>query len=200
MSHPLRNHIIPRCFRTLRPTTKQIMWKPHIEIIRLLNLFHIFLIQPQAQRLNVAFQVLNLPAPTDWENIRGFMHDVRQRNTRRHRPLLLCNPLQNLPNLLRILRLHDRNIPPPIFPPQLLRLKISSPQGTPRSQRHALIHAHGYDISFEVAIGGAPEALVDGELAEAVFTGVGVAFDDDPGGGVGDAEVEDFAGGDDEVV
>jgi len=36
-------------------------------------------------------------------------------------------------------------------------------------------------------------ALVDDELAEAVVAGVLVCFGYDPGGGVGDAEVEDAA-------
>ena len=41
--------------------------------------------------------------------------------------------------------------------------------------------------------------MVDGELTQAVLTGVGVAFDNNPGGCVGNTKVEDFAGGD-EVV
>ena len=39
-------------------------------------------------------------------------------------------------------------------------------------------------------------ALVDAELREAVVAGVLVCFADDPGGGVGDAKVQDFSGGD----
>ena len=38
--------------------------------------------------------------------------------------------------------------------------------------------------------------MVYAELAQAVLTGVGIAFCDNPGGSVGYAEVEDFATGD----
>lgn len=41
--------------------------------------------------------------------------------------------------------------------------------------------------------------MVYAELAQAVLTGVGVTFHDKPGRGIGYAEVEDFARGD-EVV
>ena len=49
------------------------------------------------------------------------------------------------------------------------------------------------DIALEVAVGGGPLALVEDEGAEAVVAGVLVGFGDDPGGGVGDGEVEDLA-------
>ena len=123
------------------------------------------------------------------------MPHVRQRNTRNRRLLLLCNFLQRSRDFNHVFRLAQ--FPPLSLPLIILRVhKRAATQRPPRRQRHPLTLTHGYDVAFKVARGGVPEALVDAELREALLAGVFVGLGDDPGGGVADAEVEDFARGD----
>lgn len=70
--------------------------------------------------------------------------------------------------------------------------EVASAEGAPRGYAHAFGGAHAEDLAFEVALRGAPAALVYDEGSEVVGAGVLVGFADDPGGGVADAEVEDF--------
>ena len=76
---------------------------------------------------------------------------------------------------------------------------MTAAECAPGCYAHSLGLSHGNDIAFKVADGGGPKALVDDELAEAVIAGVFVCFADDPGWGVGDAEIENLAGTDDVV-
>ena len=83
--------------------------------------------------------------------------------------------------------------------PLLLGLEFAAAEGPPGRETHAFVRAHVEDVALEVAVGGRPPALVDDELAEPLLAGVFICFGDDPGGGVADTEIEDFAGGDDVV-
>src|SRR5208282_5910895 len=54
--------------------------KSDIERLRIVNLIH-FLVAPlHAERLDVRFYVLYLPATDDWKHIRGFVHHVGEGN------------------------------------------------------------------------------------------------------------------------
>lgn len=64
---------------------------------------------------------------------------------------------------------------------------------------YSFIPTHRDDFSLKIAAPGVPPALIDAELAQAVVTSVLIRLGDDPGGSVGDAEVQDLAL-DDEVV
>ena len=83
--------------------------------------------------------------------------------------------------------------------PLLLGLELAAAEGPPGRETHALVRAHIEDVAFEIAVRGRPLALVDDELAETLLAGVFVRFGDDPGRGVADTEIEDFACGDDVV-
>lgn len=81
----------------------------------------------------------------------------------------------------------------------LVRLEEGAPHDAPGRDGHAFALAHGEDVAFEVAHHGGPETLVDGELRQAVLTGVLIRFGHDPGRRVADAEVQNLARGDDAV-
>ena len=172
--------------------------KAMIERRRGINFIELFITELNTQRLNVTFQMLDLAPANNGKNIGGFMPHVRQRNTRDRGVLFLCDFLERSGNFNHVFRLAHLAA--------LSFLLIvgrthegAAAEGTPGGERHPLRLAHGDDVAFKVAHGGVPEALVDGELREALLTGVLVCLADDPGGGVADAEVEDFSRRDDVV-
>ena len=81
----------------------------------------------------------------------------------------------------------------------LCGLEFALSERRPRRNGHSLVPAHGDDFSLDVSESGVPSTLVYGERTETVGPSVVVGLDDNPGGGVGDTEVQDLAGGD-EVV
>lgn len=175
-----------------------------IELGRALDLIDILGAQLQPQRLDIGLQVLDFAPADDGEHVGRFVHHVRQRHGRERRvvesrghflehggdALLFGRGAAHLaalaPGLLLLL-------------PLLRGFEVAAAEGAPGRETHALVGAHVEDVALEVAVCGRPFALVDDELAEALLAGVFVGFGDDPGRGVADAEVEDFAGGDDVV-
>lgn len=157
-----------------------------------LDLIDLLLTELELQRLNVALQVVDLPATDNGENMRRFVHDIRQGDTGDQRPLLVRNLLELLAdgNLVLVGRAHLTTL---LRLALLFALELAAAEGAPGGQRHAFGLGHGQDVALEVAIRGVPAALVDDELAQAVVAGVLVGLGDDPGWGVGDAEVEDLA-------
>lgn len=137
--------------------------------------------------------MLDLAPADDREHVRGFVHHIRQRHARHQRPLPVCDSLQHRGHHRRVLRRQVGHLPP-LAIVLALGLEVAPAQRAPGCERHPLIHAHGDDVPLEVALRGGPFALVDGKGAKAVVARVLVGFDDEPGRGVGDAEVEDLAG------
>ncbi len=137
--------------------------------------------------------MLHLSPADNWKNVRRLVHHIRQRHARDQRPLPLRDPLQHLRHNRCVLRRQAGHLAP-LAVLLAFGLEVAPAQRAPGCQGHPLIHAHGDDVALEVALCGGPFALVDGERAEAVVAGVVVGFDNEPGRGVGDAEVEDSAG------
>ncbi len=48
--------------------------------------------------------------------------------------------------------------------------EVALSEGAPGYECHSFFFAHGDDVALDVAVGGGPETLVDGELAEAVLS------------------------------
>lgn len=125
------------------------------------------------------------------------MHHIAERDTRESRPLGFGHLIQHRGDLARLFVGRTKLATLAFGLLQLLlRFEQAPAEGAPRCDGHPLVFAHGQDIAFEIALGGAPAALIDAELRECVVARVLVCFGDDPGRGVADAEVEDFAGGD----
>ena len=173
--------------------------KPHVEGICLLDLLHIFLLEPQPQRFNIALQMFQLSCPTDREHLWRLMHHVGQRNTCNQCILSLSHLLQHFIYLLRILWLGNSSNPGSILPNLIFRFEPTPTQCALRYQRHSSVLAHGDDFSSKGALGGGPFALIDGELTQTVLAGVGVTLDDELGMRIRYTEVENFASGE-EVV
>ena len=148
-----------------------------------------------AQGFNVTLEMLDFTPADNGENVGRFMPHVRQRDARDGRALCLCDFLQrrrDFDHVFRLARLAALLLPLVI----LWTHKGAAAEGAPGGERHALGLAHGDDVAFKVAHGRVPEALVDAEGREALLARVLVGLADDPGGGVADAEVEDFSRGD----
>lgn len=176
---------------------EEIMREAHFKSICVINLIHLLLVKPQSQRGNISLKVRHLPASNNRKHIRRLVHNIRQRNTRHQRILLLRNLLQHERDFLFLPRkCHGDEIVPPLPTlPLLFRLESSTAQGAPGRKRHTLGQAHGDDFALERAVGSGPASLIERELAQAVLARVAVCFDDEPGGGVAYAEVDYFAGG-----
>ncbi len=144
--------------------------------------------------------MLDLAPADDGENVGGFVHDVGEGDGgdgRRVRIREFLERGRDGPDLFR----RTAHFAAFIF---LLfecfcGSEIAPPQSAPWCQGHAFSFAHGQDVSLKVAHGGAPVALVDAELGEAMVAGVLIRFADDPGWGIADAEVENFSSSDDVV-
>ncbi len=141
--------------------------------------------------------MFDLASPDNGVDVGRFMHHIAERNTRERRPLGFGHLVQHRGDLARLF-IGRTQLTALAFGLLELLLSFEQPaaERAPRCDGHALVFAHGQDIAFEIALGGAPAALVDAELREGVVAGVLVCFGDDPSGGVADAEVEDFPRGD----
>lgn len=128
------------------------------------------------------------------------MHHISQRDTRDAGSLCLCKLVEHLGYRAALI---GRATASATFVFGLLDFFVgfeeAAAESAPWSHGHSFVLAHGYDVSFEVAAGGAPFALVDAELGQGVIAGVLVGFADDPGRGVADSQVEDLPCGDEMV-
>lgn len=147
--------------------------EPDIERTRRIDLIDLLLRQFQPQRLNIPLQMLDLPSPNDREHVRRLVHDVRQRDRRDQRALGRRDLLELLGDPDVCFGRAERLAP---FVARALRvaLEVAPAQCAPRCECHAFGLRHGQDVALEIARGGGPVALVDGELAEAVVAGIWV--------------------------
>ena len=196
---------LPRCLRIIPDHHRR---EPDLKRHHLLQFRNLLITQMDAQRLHVILQMLHLPPTNNREHIRRLLHHIRQRHRGNTHPLpdLPRNLLQRSGNIhlvgRQLRRPHDRADLLARFLLRLdlgLRLEAAAADGAPGREREPEMPAHGNDVPLEVAARDGPEALVDDEGGLAVRVRVGVGRGDEPGGCVGDAEVQDFAGGN-EVV
>ena len=178
--------------------------EPDLKRHHLFQFRNLLITQMNTQRLHVVLQLLHLPPAHNRKHIRRLLHHVRQRHRGNTHPLahLSRDLLQRSRHIhlvgCQLRRAHDRA---DLLARLLLRLNLglrleaAAADGAPGGQGQPEVPAHGDDVALEVAACDGPEALVDDEGGLAVGSGVGVGRGDDPGGRVGDAEVEDFAGG-----
>ena len=192
-------HITQPDIVRLASSPQKIHGEANIEWISRLDGLDVFVRQLQAERLDIALQMIDLPPTDNGKHIGRLVHHIRQRHTRKSSPMRLPHLLQRI----RHGRIMRRRRPRPALPLHLLallgRLEAAPTERTPGGHPHPLGRAHVDDVALEVTIARGPAALVDDELAQAVVAGVLVGFAHDPGGGVGDAEVEHFGLADDVV-
>ena len=183
----------------LASVPQKVHGEANVEWIGRLDGLDVFRRQPQAERFDIALQMIDLPSTDDGKDIRRLVHDIRQRHARESSPMRLPHLLQRI----RYGRIVRRRRPRPALPLHLLallsRLETAATEGAPGGHAHPLGCAHVDDIALEVPIARGPATLVNDELAQAMVAGVLVGLAHHPGGGVGDAEVEHFALADDVV-
>src|SRR5688572_11116147 len=75
----------------------------------------------------------------------------------------------------------------------LLGKKAACTKDIPRREGHAKVASHWDDVALEVAHHYVPPALVDGERSLAVGGCIDISSGDNPGGAVGDTEIQDLA-------
>lgn len=132
--------------------------------------------QMQAQRLDVAPQMVDAPPADDGEDVGALVQDVRERHARERRALLACDLFEHLADLDGRVRGGDLAALLGLRGALLLRLEGAAAESAPRREAHVLLAGHVDDVALEVAAGSGPAALVDGELAQSMVAGVLICF------------------------
>lgn len=187
---PIRLHQ-PQIFRPdlsmpLRAAGGKVVREPWLKRHRVFDLVDLVGREADAQRVDVALQVIFLAAAADGEDVGGLVHDVRERDARDDGSLPLGDLLEHVRHGDLVVA-RGPHLPAVGLLPLRLALEVAATECAPRGEAHALGPAHRDDFALKVLLRGGPEALVDDELAQPVVAGVLVGFGDDPGRGIADA-------------